>query len=105
MDPMHPARKHAKYLARDLSRCGTRYIVQLSLKELGVPSGQDGFPLAKHVVFLCDIFRNEAGLSVPDACIPVCQRYRWQERFQWCLRLLRKLILYAAISHFTFLNE
>jgi hypothetical protein len=52
MDPMHPARKHAKYLARDLSRCGTRYIVQISLKELGVPSGQDGFPLAKHVVLM-----------------------------------------------------
>jgi hypothetical protein len=52
MDPMHPARKHAKYLARDLSRCGTRYIVQISLKELGVPSGQDGFTLAKHVVLM-----------------------------------------------------
>ena len=52
MDPMYPARKHAKYLARDLSRCGIRYIVQISLKELGVPSGQDGFSLAKHVVLM-----------------------------------------------------
>ena len=55
MDPLHAARKHAKCLARDLNRCSKQYIVQLALKELGVPSGQDGFPLAKHVILvLCE---------------------------------------------------
>ena len=52
MDPLYAARKHAKCLARDLNKCSNRYIVQLALKELRVPSGQDGFHLAKHVVLL-----------------------------------------------------
>ena len=55
MYPLYAARKHAKCLARDLNKCSNRYIVQLALKELRVPSGQDGFPLAKHVVLmLCE---------------------------------------------------
>ena len=52
MDPMYAARKHAKCFARDLNKCSNRYIIQLALKELLVPSGQDGFHLAKHVVLL-----------------------------------------------------
>ena len=52
MDPLYPARRHAKCFARDLNKCSNRYIVQLALKELRVPSGQDGFALAKHVVLL-----------------------------------------------------
>ena len=55
MDPMFAARKHAKCLARDMNRCGKRYIVHLAMKELGVPSGQDGFPLAKTtILMLCE---------------------------------------------------
>lgn len=55
MDPMLAARKHAKCLAKDMNRCGKRYIVHLALKELGVPSGQDGFPLAKTtILMLCE---------------------------------------------------
>lgn len=55
MDPMFAARKHAKCLARDMNRCGKRYIVHLALKELGIPSGQDGFPLAKTtILMLCE---------------------------------------------------
>ena len=52
MDPTSPARKHAKSFAKDLSKCSNRYIVQLALKELRVPSGQDGFPLAKLAVLM-----------------------------------------------------
>jgi len=52
VDPMYAARKHAKCFARDLNKCSSRYIIQLALKELRVPSGQDGFHLAKHVVLL-----------------------------------------------------
>ena len=52
MDPTSPARKHAKCFAKDLSKCSNRYIVQLALKELRVPSGQDGFPLAKLAVLM-----------------------------------------------------
>ena len=55
MDPLYAARKHAKCLARDMSKCANRYIVQIALKELRVPSGQDGFSLAKQVILmLCD---------------------------------------------------
>ena len=55
MDPMYAARKHAKCLARDMNRCGKRYIVHIALKELGVPSGQDGFTLAKTtILMLCE---------------------------------------------------
>ena len=55
MDPTYAARKHAKCFARDMNRCGKRYIVHLALKELGVPSGQDGFPLAKTaILMLCE---------------------------------------------------
>ena len=50
MDPLYAARKHAKSLARDMSRCDERYIIHIALKELGVHSDQDGFPLAKVVV-------------------------------------------------------
>ena len=55
MDPTNPARKHAKSFAKDLNKCSNQYIVQLALKELRVPSGQDGFTLAKHIVLiLCE---------------------------------------------------
>ena len=55
MDPMRAARKHAKTIAKDLSRCGKRYIIQIALKELGVRSDQDGFPLARTtILILCE---------------------------------------------------
>lgn len=55
MDPTYAARKHAKCFAKDMNKCGKRYIVHLALKELGVPSGQDGFPLAKTtILMLCE---------------------------------------------------
>ena len=55
MDPLYSSRKHAKCLARDMSKCSKKYIIQIALKELGVPSGQDGFPLAKQVIMmLCE---------------------------------------------------
>lgn len=55
MDPLYASRKHAKCLARDMNKCSYRYIVHIALKELLVPSDQDGFVLAKHVVLmLCE---------------------------------------------------
>ena len=46
-DCMIVALKHARCLAEQLHRCNRRYIVHIALKELGIPSGQDGFLLAK----------------------------------------------------------
>lgn len=97
MDPTLSARKHAKTLARDLNRCGKRYIVNLALKELGVPSGQDGFPLAKStILILCENrfvkLKNGAYLSAGALANPpmdndqVCQaiargiKYAWDNR-------------------------
>lgn len=97
MDPTHAARKHARRFANDMSRCGKRYIVQIALKELGVPSGQDGFPLAKSVVLtLCDNrftrLRNGAYLKAGTMADPpmgndqVCQaitrvvQHAWDHR-------------------------
>jgi len=52
---MIPALKHAKCLAREMNRCSKRYIIHIALKELGVPSSQDGFPLAKStILMLCE---------------------------------------------------
>jgi len=55
VDPLYAARKHAKCLAKDMSRCNRRYIVHIALKELGIPSGHDGFFLSKSVILmLCE---------------------------------------------------
>ena len=55
MDPTSASRKHAKSLAKDLSNCGKRYIVQIALKELGIQSDQTGFPLARSIILiLCE---------------------------------------------------
>ena len=55
MDPTKAARKHAKAFAKDLSRCGKRYIVQIALKELCGSTDIDGFPLAKTtILILCE---------------------------------------------------
>ena len=97
MDPMYAARKHAKCLAKDMNRCGRRYIVHIALKELGVPSGQDGFALAKStILMLCEnrFYRlaNGAYLAAGAMADPpmgndqVCQaitrgiKYAWDHR-------------------------
>lgn len=49
-DCMIVALKHARCLAEQLHRCNRRYIVHIALKELGIPSGQDGFLLAKNTI-------------------------------------------------------
>lgn len=52
---MIPALKHAKCLAREMNKCGKRYIIHIALKELGIPSSQDGFALAKSTaLMLCE---------------------------------------------------
>ena len=52
---MRPALKHAKCLAREMNKCNRRYIIHIALKELGMPSSQDGFPLAKSTIqILCE---------------------------------------------------
>ena len=52
---MRDSLKHAKCLAKEMSRCDKRVIVHFALKELGVPSGNDGFPLAKiTILMLCE---------------------------------------------------
>lgn len=39
---MNDALTHAKTLAQFLSKCDSTYIVQICVKELGIPSGRDG---------------------------------------------------------------
>jgi len=43
---------HAKHLAKYLSHCSSTYIIQIALKELGLPSNRDGFHLAKCAIWL-----------------------------------------------------
>ena len=53
-EPMYPAIRHAKFLARHLHKCESRYIIRIALKEIGVPSGKDGFHYARDAVgMLC----------------------------------------------------
>lgn len=55
MDTMDASIRHARCLAEQLNKCSARYIVHIALKELGVPSGHDGFPLAKStILMLCE---------------------------------------------------
>ncbi len=49
---MDAALRHARNYARYLSRCGSTYMIQIALKELGIPSGRDGFHFAKKAVQL-----------------------------------------------------
>lgn len=84
MDPLRPARKHAKSLARDLSRCSVRYIIHIALKEITDHSDQEGFPLAKMVVeIICEdrfcVLSKDAYVTVGNRANPpmgseqVCQ--------------------------------
>lgn len=57
-EPMYPAIRHAKFLAKHLHKCGIQYIIHIALKEVGIPSARDGFLFAKNaVIMLC---RNPA---------------------------------------------
>ena len=49
-EPMEATIRHAKFLARYLNRCDYQYIIRIALKEIGVPSGQDGFHYLKSAV-------------------------------------------------------
>lgn len=49
---MDAAFHHARCLAAYLNQCSSTYIVHIALKELGVPSGRDGFHLAKNSIRL-----------------------------------------------------
>jgi len=49
---MDAAFEHAQNLAKYLSHCSSTYIIQIALKELGVPSSRDGFHLAKNCIRL-----------------------------------------------------
>lgn len=53
-EPMYPAIRHAKFLAKHLHSCGSQYIIHIALKEIGIPSSRDGFQFAKNAVgILC----------------------------------------------------
>lgn len=52
---MDAAFNHARHLSEYLSHCSSTYIIQIALKELGVPSDRDGFHLAKNSIrLLCE---------------------------------------------------
>lgn len=68
-EPMYPAIKHAKFLAKHLNKCGSRYIVHIVLKEIGVPSARDGFLFAKNAVLM--LCRNPAGALLNSVYLAV----------------------------------
>lgn len=49
---MDAALKHARNRVQYLSKCSSEYIIHISLKELGIPSGCEGFALAKYTIQL-----------------------------------------------------
>lgn len=49
---MDAALKHAKSLAEYLSKCDVTYIVHFVLKEIGIPTGSDGFRYAKYTALM-----------------------------------------------------
>jgi len=54
-EPMEATIRHAKFLAKHLNRCGSRYVIQIALKETGMISSQDGFHYAQNAVeMLCE---------------------------------------------------
>lgn len=93
-EPMEAAIRHAKFLAKYLNKCNNKYIIQLALKEIGVPSYHDGFQFAKNaVVMLCEnpfyTLRNCVYLAVGQLRIPpagqdqVEQSIRFGVRTAW----------------------
>ena len=55
LEPMEAAIRHAKFLAKYLNKCSTHYIIRIALKEIGIPSAQDGFHFAKNaIIMLCE---------------------------------------------------
>jgi len=54
-EPMEATIKHAKFLAKYLSKCNKQYVIQIALKETGMRSSQDGFRYSQNAaVMLCD---------------------------------------------------
>ncbi len=51
-EPMEASIRHAKFLAKHLNKCGVPFIVRIMLKEIGIPSGKDGFEYAKYAVLM-----------------------------------------------------
>ena len=51
-EPMEAAIRHARFLAKYLHKCSSQYVIHLALKEIGIPSGKDGFHYAKNSVSL-----------------------------------------------------
>lgn len=68
-EPMEAAIRHAKFLAKHLNKCGSHYIIRIALKEVGIPSGEDGFEYAKNAVIMlmenpCHTLKNGVYLAV-----------------------------------------
>lgn len=93
-EPMEAAIRHAKFLAKHLNKCGIGYMIHLALKEIGVPSGKDGFEFAKNAILLlmADPFqplKKEVFLAVGQRRDPaagpdqVDQSIRFGVRFAW----------------------
>lgn len=54
-EPMEPAILHAKFLAKHLSRCNSRLVIRIALKEVGIPSYHDAFQYSLNSVkMLCE---------------------------------------------------
>lgn len=51
---MDAALKHARHYAQYLNKCDSTYMIQISLKELGIFSGHEGFHFAKNTIHMLE---------------------------------------------------
>ena len=99
-EPMEATIRHAKFLAKYLNKCDSQYIIRIVLKEIGIPSGQDGFHYAKNAVILLlenpfETLKNGVYLAVgllrkpPAGQEQVGQSMRFGSRTGWRTRDLQ----------------
>lgn len=54
-EPMEPAIRHAKFLAKHLTKHNSRLVVRIALKEVGIPSAHEAFQYSMNSVnMLCE---------------------------------------------------
>ena len=93
-EPMEAAIRHAQFYARHLRKCGSHYMIRIALKELGIPTGKDGFEYARNAVIMlcenpCETLKNGIYLAVgllrrpPAGQDQVEQSIRFGIRLAW----------------------
>ena len=98
-EPMEAAIRHARFYAKYLNKCSSQYVIRLMLKEIGIPTGKDGFEYAKNAVIMLrenpyDTLKNGVYQAVgllrkpPAGQEQVEQSLRFGIRFAWKNRIL-----------------